>query len=164
MLYVNPQVQSGFKDFRLSPGADRREAEALKEFERLFLFQMLKEMRKTVPDSGLFDGGMKREYFEEMMDDVVAGEMAESGQLGIARQMAIDLHAKQANINPDGLRAAGAGAGIPLATRSAAGFPLQKGDNPAIPINKELPAIPIEKPAVPGIPRARAHERYREQE
>ena len=72
MLYINPQVQSGYKDLSLSPGADRREAEALKEFERLFLFQMLKAMRKTVPDGGLFGGGMKREYFEEMLDDEAA--------------------------------------------------------------------------------------------
>src|SRR5690606_35225994 len=95
MLYVNPQASASFRTHPGMPNSPAREAQALQEFERLFLFQMLKEMRKTIPDGGLFQGGMKQEYFEEMMDDFLAGEMAASGQLGIARQMAAELHAKR---------------------------------------------------------------------
>lgn len=156
MLYVNPQLQSGYKDLQLSPGAERREAQALKEFERLFLFQMLKAMRKTVPDGGLFGGGMKREYFEEMLDDVMAGDMAESGQLGIARQMAAELEAKRST------RPVMGGHGIPI-NRRQAGISIAGDRVKGIGISGKDAGIALEKPGPPGIPLARAHALYRDQ-
>ena len=51
---------------------------------------MLKEMRKTVPDYGLMDAP-ERGHFDEMMDDFLAGEVASSGQFGIAAQLADQL-------------------------------------------------------------------------
>jgi len=95
MLYVNPMSQSNFRNSALAPGATAREDEALKQFEQLFLFQMLREMRKTVPDDGLFGESGQKAYFEEMMDDFIAGEMAASGQFGVAKQMASEIHAKE---------------------------------------------------------------------
>ncbi|MFO7776007.1 MAG: rod-binding protein [Candidatus Hydrogenedentota bacterium] len=84
MLYVEPRANS----FTLQPdgmehGAGREKL-ALKEMERFFAYLLLQEMRKTVPDDGLFKQTPARGKYEELMDDVLAEQWAESGQLGLA--------------------------------------------------------------------------------
>lgn len=54
------------------------------EFEAIFIKQMLSVMRQTVDKSGLIEGGMAEEIFEDMLYDEYAKKMAESRQLGIA--------------------------------------------------------------------------------
>ena len=71
------------------PGA--RQKVALEEMEHLFLNTLMKEMRKSVPDGGLFKKDAAMKIFEEMLDDVFSGEMAKSGQLGIAKAMETQL-------------------------------------------------------------------------
>lgn len=161
MLYVNPQAS--FKSMDLAPGAKGRETEALKQFEQLFLFEMLKEMRKTVPDYGFFESGGQKAYFEEMMDDFTAGEMASSGQLGVASQMAQQLNAKVARAGDGPAGAAGAlkSKGIPL-LREHNGIqmvpPVDQGvPMPAIKDGFELKAV---HPA--GISLSRARESYQD--
>ncbi len=157
MLYVNPQTQSGFKSMELTPGAKGREAEALKQYEQLFLFQMLKEMRKTVPDYGFFDSGGQKEYFEEMMDDFVAGEMAASGQLGVADQMAKQLHVSvgegtkpSAPLNSKGISMVRERKGIEVPD-AMTGLPIPEA-GAGVKLNPAHPA---------GISLVRAHESYR---
>lgn len=55
------------------------------EFESVFLYLMMKEMRKTVPESKLFHGGRAEEIFRDMMDEEISKDMAKgpSGGLGI---------------------------------------------------------------------------------
>ncbi len=87
MLYVNPLEQKPYS--RLDSGIQSltNEPQAFEEFERLFLYQLLQEMRKGVPSDGLFGHSPQQKLFEEMLDDHYAGEMMKSGQLGIARMM-----------------------------------------------------------------------------
>ena len=101
MLYVNPmesataRAADGLRANLASSGKKddlAKEKEALQEFERLFLFQMLREMRKTVPKDALFGGSNRQEFMEEMLDDHFAGQMASSGQFGIAKQMEQQMH------------------------------------------------------------------------
>lgn len=161
MLYVNPQAEAGFRGAALSPGAATRETQALQEFEQLFLYQMLKEMRNTVPEGGLLGDGMKKGHFEEMMDDFLAGEMAASGQLGIAREMAAQLHAKTGDLPPHSLRTnSDTRAEIPLQDGSI-GIPLPAERPPGIAISRGAPAIPLDEGDTKGIPLHRAHESYR---
>ena len=54
------------------------------EFEAIFIKQMLNVMRKSVSKTGLMDGGMAEEIFEDMLYDEYAQKMAESGSFGIA--------------------------------------------------------------------------------
>ncbi|UCG00219.1 MAG: rod-binding protein [Spirochaetaceae bacterium] len=54
------------------------------EFEAIFIKQMLNVMRKSVNKTGLLDGGMAEEIFEDMLYDEYAKKMAESGSFGIA--------------------------------------------------------------------------------
>jgi len=64
------------------------------EFEAIFIKQMLNVMRKSVSKTGLLDGGMAEEIFEDMLYDEYAQKMAESGSFGIA-----DMIYRQLNTN-----------------------------------------------------------------
>ena len=137
MLYVNPLEARA--DLRMS-GEGRegvREKAALKEFEQVFLYQLLREMRKTVSKDGVLAASRQQEFFEEMMDDFLAGKMAESGQLGIARQMELQLH---------GARNDSAAAST---AKSVEGIPLKSAVAP-MPLNNRAPGIPFH-PGAEGI-------------
>jgi Rod binding domain-containing protein len=64
------------------------------EFEAIFIKQMLNVMRKSVSKTGLMDGGMAEEIFEDMLYDEYAQKMAQSGSFGIA-----DMIYRQLNLN-----------------------------------------------------------------
>jgi flagellar protein FlgJ len=61
------------------------------EFEAIFIKQMLNVMRKTVHKSGLMDGGMAEEIFEDMLYDEYALKMAQSGQFGLSDMLYREL-------------------------------------------------------------------------
>ncbi len=75
------------------------------EFEAMFVMEMYKAMRKTVPKSDLFSQGMATEMFQEMLDIEVIQSSAKGRGLGLGeevyRQMAelselVDTAAKKA--------------------------------------------------------------------
>jgi flagellar protein FlgJ len=68
----------------------QRSDRAYKSFEAMFLQELLKEMRKTVPEDGFFPKSPAMRQYEEMMDGVIAQSMADSTQLGIAKQLAAE--------------------------------------------------------------------------
>ena len=64
------------------------------DFEAIFIKQMLNVMRKSVSKTGLMDGGMAEEIFEDMLYDEYAEKMAKSGSFGIA-----DMIYRKLNVN-----------------------------------------------------------------
>ena len=61
---------------------------ATQQFESYFLNELLKEMRKTVPqDKLLGDDGNGRQIFQDMMDQKLSDNMAGRGDLGMAQMM-----------------------------------------------------------------------------
>jgi Rod binding domain-containing protein len=66
-----------------------------REFEAIFIKQMLNVMRKSINKTGLLDGGMAEEIFEDMLYDEYAQKMAESGSFGIADMI-------YSQLNPNG--------------------------------------------------------------
>lgn len=60
---------------------------ASEQFESLLLNFMIREMRATVPESTLFPQSMAEEIFSGMLDEQIAGEMAQNGGIGIARMI-----------------------------------------------------------------------------
>lgn len=64
--------------------AQERLKEACKGFEALFINEMLKSMRRTIPKSGLLDGGVQGRIYESMFDEAVSRALSERGALGIA--------------------------------------------------------------------------------
>ncbi len=57
------------------------------EFEAIFVKQMLKEMRGTLPEGGLLPRGMAEDFFQEMMDAEVAKAASLRGDFGIAEAL-----------------------------------------------------------------------------
>jgi len=82
---VDSSLNSSVRNSRSSDEQKLRDATV--EFESMFIKQMLDSMRKTVTKSGLLDGGMGQEIFEDMLYDEYAKKMAESANLGISDMM-----------------------------------------------------------------------------
>ena len=61
--------------------------EACEEFESLFTHMLLRSMRRSVPKSGLIDGGTGEEIFQDMLDEKISVETASTGQLGLAKTL-----------------------------------------------------------------------------
>ena len=57
-----------------------------KQAEILFSRMMIKEMRKAIPSDGPF-GGKEMSMYMDLLDDALAERIAESGNMGIAKQM-----------------------------------------------------------------------------
>ena len=61
---------------------------ATQQFEGYFLHELLKEMRKTVPDDKLLaDDGNGKQIFQDMMDQTLSDKMSSRGDLGMAQEM-----------------------------------------------------------------------------
>ncbi|MCZ6531439.1 MAG: rod-binding protein [SAR324 cluster bacterium] len=70
---------------KLRAGQDKaRLRKAAQEFEALLVEQMLKEMRKSVPESNLFGKEKGREIFKEMLDGEFVRLMTGRGGIGLA--------------------------------------------------------------------------------
>ena len=65
------------------------------QFESLLLNFMIREMRATVPESTLFPPSMAEEIFTDMMDQQIAGEMAQNGGIGISRMIFNQLNGQK---------------------------------------------------------------------
>lgn len=59
---------------------------ACQEFESLFIFQMLKGMRKTIPQSDFMPNNTGKTMFEGMFDQKMAQQMSQSdNSIGLAK-------------------------------------------------------------------------------
>ena len=92
---IQPITVAPLKLDQLTPGTEAHSKRAFVEMEQMFIHQLLKEMRKSVPQSTLFGESRSRAFFEDMMDQVLAEKMAESGQLGIAKEIEAQYRAQQ---------------------------------------------------------------------
>jgi Rod binding domain-containing protein len=63
------------------------------DFEALFVKQMLNVMRKTVNKSGLLDGGMAEDIFEDMLYDEYALSISRYARLGLSDMLYKQLDA-----------------------------------------------------------------------
>ena len=83
-MLISPQTQ---------PTIDRKQRdlqalrESSREFESLFVMEMFKAMRKTVPKDGLFKDNMSTEVFQDMLDMETARAVSRGPGLGIAEAM-----------------------------------------------------------------------------
>lgn len=100
MLYVNP-LESGINLATGSiPESAAQRARAFQEMERLLVFTMLKEMRKTTGIRGEQSDSDEQTTFKEMLDDALSGAMAKSGQFGVAGAMEVQFTAQQKSAQP----------------------------------------------------------------
>lgn len=84
--------------FLISAGSEKslqnkkdRDLKALKEscqeFEAMLMMEMVKTMRKSVPDGGLFEKSNATEIFREMLDAETVRQSVKSHPVGIADAM-----------------------------------------------------------------------------
>lgn len=72
-----------------------------REFEAIYINEMYKAMRKTIPESGLFEKDMASELYKEMLDMELAKQTASGKGMGVGEamyeQLKEQLSAKDAN-------------------------------------------------------------------
>ncbi len=61
--------------------------EAAQQFEAIFIQQMFKEMRKTIPDDGLIQRGNAEDVYAQLQDLEAAKITAQHGGIGLADLM-----------------------------------------------------------------------------
>lgn len=66
---------------------DKKLKETCKEFESIFIKQMLNSMKSTVKKTGLVKESMGEKLFDDMLYDEYAKKMANTSQFGIADMM-----------------------------------------------------------------------------
>lgn len=74
---------------------DKKLMDVCIEMESLFVYQMLKEMRKTLhKENDLLYGGMAQEIFEDMLYNEYALQMSKSANFGLAKTLYDQLSQK----------------------------------------------------------------------
>lgn len=75
------------------------------QLEGVFVQEMYKSMRSTVPSGGLFDGGSGEEMFTGMLDEHIAADTPQHWQHGLSesiyRQLREKIHAQNPSLPPD---------------------------------------------------------------
>ena len=74
---------SSYKNLDYKKLNNKRLKEVSQEFESLFLNQMFKTMRNTIPKDDMLNGGLKQEIFEDMLYNEYAVNMSKSGGIGL---------------------------------------------------------------------------------
>ena len=95
MLYVNPLVMQPIAKSAPDEVKAAQEKLALQELDHYFAHMLMREMRKAVPREAMLGGGQQQEMFEDMLDDALAGEIAKTGTLGIAKHVEAELRARE---------------------------------------------------------------------
>ncbi len=60
---------------------------AANDFEAIFARQILKSMRSTLEDGGMFGSGSIGEIYSDMMDNAISEIIAKRGELGLANSI-----------------------------------------------------------------------------
>ena len=88
MKIINDTISACEKMEYISSKNNKMELrKACQQFESIFLNYMLKSMRATVPDGGLFDRGVTFDIVQSMHDTALAGEISQNGGIGFAEQL-----------------------------------------------------------------------------
>ena len=133
MTPISPLSTATEKNQDVFEAAQRKTA--LKGIERLFAKLLLDEMRKTVPEGGLFGGDFAARMQSEFFDDALSEAIADTGQFGIAKTIDAQLHMAENAPKPNGDRERSAY--LPLSRAAALSSP-----GPLVPISTETLAPP----------------------
>lgn len=63
---------------------EKRLMETCRDFESIFLGELISSMRKTIPKNGLLGNSFGQDVFQSMLDDEYAKQMALSRSTGLA--------------------------------------------------------------------------------
>lgn len=86
---------------RPNPTAEEERLRATaKQLEGVFVQQLFKAMRETVPADGLTDGGAGEEVFTGLMDEKIAATAPDQWEHGIGESLYRQLRAALPHANP----------------------------------------------------------------
>jgi Rod binding domain-containing protein len=74
---------------------------ACREFESLFISQLLKAMRATVPKSGFLSGGATENMLTAMRDTHLSRQLSRSGGIGLAEMLRRKLISPETGPQPE---------------------------------------------------------------
>ena len=74
---------NSYKDRDYKKMSDKKLKDAACEFESIFMNQLFKSMRSTLPKDQWLDGGMKQEIFEDMLYNEHAKNFSKQGGIGL---------------------------------------------------------------------------------
>jgi Rod binding domain-containing protein len=80
---------------RLTPAAQHKLEATSKDFEGMFLSQMLEIVWATVPTDGAMGGGTGESIFRSMMIQDIGRQMAQQGGIGLSSRVKEELLALQ---------------------------------------------------------------------
>jgi len=78
------------------------------DFESIFISQMLKVMRKSIPKSALLDAGSQQDTYRSLFDEELSKSMAKRGGIGLGKILYQNIinQGKNRNLAPAELSAA----------------------------------------------------------
>jgi flagellar protein FlgJ len=91
LQYSSALHNSQLNEARVNSGDDDKLRQACRDFESIFVKQMLDSMRKTVQKTGLTDGGYAEELYQDMLYDEYARKITDTASLGVAQMLYLQL-------------------------------------------------------------------------
>jgi flagellar protein FlgJ len=88
---------------------DLRLRKAAQQLEGVFVQELFKAMRETVPHDGVLDGGAGEEMFQSMMDEHIAGQLPEHWEHGLGAAVYRQLRGALDGASSPGAGTSGAG-------------------------------------------------------
>jgi len=90
--HIDPRtVMSASQQINPDMKLNKHNPEALKkiclEFEAIFFNSMVKAMRKTIPDGGMFPKNNAQKIYQEMLDMEISNSASSNQSIGIADMM-----------------------------------------------------------------------------
>jgi flagellar protein FlgJ len=75
----------------LEQGQNKELRRACQDFEAMFIYKLLQQMRRAVPKSGLFPDSHQKEMYQSMFDIEVSEQMARAKGIGLADRLYEDI-------------------------------------------------------------------------
>ena len=97
--------------------------EAARAFESIFVNELMKSMRKTLPEDGMLNSGFANNVFNSMLDQEYSSIASRSGQFGLAHMIALQMNRGEP-LSPDDIPAGEAPGAGDLNARRLRGGPL----------------------------------------
>ena len=97
---LNLAKATSMKDAKYASMEDKQLHQVSDEFASLFIQELYKSMRATVPKDEWLDGGLKQDIFEDMLYTEYARQTAYDGSLGIGKYIYDYLKRTQSSGNP----------------------------------------------------------------
>lgn len=85
----------------MDPAKKAKLQKAAKQFESMFTSYMLRTMRKSIPDSGMFGDGFGGDMMEDMFDMELANQFSKGNSMGIAEMLYRKLTGESLEKNPE---------------------------------------------------------------